>query len=175
MFSILSALSLLLFVAVVVLWVRTLLVVDCVGWWWTPPDRSRQTESCILSGMGRVAYGRYESAGQGPYPDRRDDGWRTYDVNWPRGWAWGAPPWQACGFAVGVKHSKDGNGERHITTAFAVPYWSLACLTLVLPTTWALRRKRAGPGLCPSCGYDLCATPDRCPECGEPAAPAGVG
>jgi hypothetical protein len=50
------------------------------------------------------------------------------------------------------------------------PHWLVAGLLAVTPAAWLRRarrrRRRLVGGLCPRCGYDLRATPDRCPECG---------
>jgi hypothetical protein len=60
---------------------------------------------------------------------------------------------------------------------WTVPYWFLVLILAVPPAiavTTALRaRQRRRHGLCPACGYDLRATPDRCPECG--VAPSKLG
>jgi hypothetical protein len=53
-----------------------------------------------------------------------------------------------------------------------VPLWSVLAVLLPLPA-WSLvrgarhrrARGRRDRGLCPSCGYDLRATPGQCPEC----------
>jgi hypothetical protein len=51
------------------------------------------------------------------------------------------------------------------------PHWWLALATALLPTLWIhraiVRRRRFGQGRCTECGYDLRATPERCPECGN--------
>ena len=57
-----------------------------------------------------------------------------------------------------------------------VPAWAVvlatgfaATLTGVTARRYGLRRHRLASGLCAHCGYDLRASPDRCPECGAPA------
>ena len=53
------------------------------------------------------------------------------------------------------------------------PPWFVMLLCLIAPSRaivrWARRRKRTPDGACINCGYDLRASPDRCPECGTPA------
>ena len=58
-------------------------------------------------------------------------------------------------------------GDVHV---ISVPYWSML-LVPAMPfafaiARWRRRRSRIRRGLCLVCGYDLRATPDRCPECG---------
>jgi hypothetical protein len=53
---------------------------------------------------------------------------------------------------------------------WAVPFWLIVLAFATLPAIFALRALRASRrsirGLCSTCGYDLRATPERCPECG---------
>jgi len=56
--------------------------------------------------------------------------------------------------------------EWFLTGLFATPG---ICLGLIALYAGTGRRKRAS-GRCARCGYDLRATPDRCPECGTIAA-----
>jgi len=56
-----------------------------------------------------------------------------------------------------------------------IPYWLLVIIFLLLPIYAGYRRirygKRVATNCCPSCGYDLRASPERCPECGRPTDP----
>lgn len=77
------------------------------------------------------------------------------------------PVWRnAFGFNL---QNPNSPGERSFGIT-VVPFWILIAIEL-FPICWKYRRIRkrsalASRGICPTCGYDLRATPRRCPECG---------
>ena len=68
----------------------------------------------------------------------------------------------------------------YVVAPYAVwfPHWFAALVLLALPSRWLVtrvrRRARARRGLCDACGYDLRGTPERCPEFGAVSAKAAV-
>lgn len=66
-----------------------------------------------------------------------------------------------------------------LTTVLLFPFWTVQLACAVLPVAWIRTRVRrwrrsSATGLCGHCGYDLRATPDRCPECGTLRPTVGV-
>jgi hypothetical protein len=61
--------------------------------------------------------------------------------------------------------------RRHIVVPLWLPAWALAMPPAVALQRYRVRRRRLREGLCLGCGYDLRASADRCPECGQAAPP----
>ena len=68
-------------------------------------------------------------------------------------------------FGFSLRHLPDrGLGRQVLLT---IPYWFLLILFSIVPIIrWRMGRRVAAAGVCGQCGYDMRATPERCPECG---------
>jgi hypothetical protein len=170
--NLLTAVSLLMCVVTCVLWARS----------------HRGGATLTWAGGGRwrfvMTYPGYVIAGDVPDPSGSGGGLRSLPravemtVSWPR------PTWSYSAAGVGYVTSPipGGGADRYL----AVPFWLLVTVLAPLPAvragTWARRRlrvrtaaHRSGLGRCASCGYDLRATPERCPECGAVPGVRGPG
>jgi hypothetical protein len=168
LFNLVALLSLLLFAAAVVLWVLSYVRHD--NFVHVAPRRVEN----VTSKRGRVFVQLYWRAKAIPAPPRYAGGWvwkRLFlDVDYPE--ARSLRGWRLLGFDLHNYVSTGPYGQ--VIRDIAVPYWSLCLITLAAPVQWFRTRRKAGTrrpgGLCPTCGYDLRATPERCPECGTAAA-----
>jgi hypothetical protein len=167
------ALSLLLLVAVCVLWVRSYRVRDIVIF-----GAEGGNEQIVQSLLGRVQW-------------RTEFGFGYHGATWYQadrlvpqaiwhGGMSGYPQrveWRL-GFVCQTYSTSEldyhfGGGTfttRH--RLVVVPYWFPAALFCAGPLAFAIhrvrRRRRTAIGCCRSYGYDLRATPGGCPECGTP-------
>jgi hypothetical protein len=161
LFTFTAALSLLLCVAACVLWVRSYRIVDICQ-----KHRAGRYRQIVSSGgllqleLGPTRLpdattwtsrpGRYINLGPAAKVD-----WRFHQF-------------------MSLSGTTKGVPQRF--SQLMAPHWSLALLFGMLPAVWAVvwlrRRRRFGAGRCSACGYDLRATPERCPECGTVSAGA---
>jgi hypothetical protein len=80
-----------------------------------------------------------------------------------------------------ARWSANASTPPEITRGVIAPHWAWCVLLAAMPAVavWQafLRRRRArraAAGNCARCGYDLRASPERCPECGTPAGAKGT-
>jgi predicted RNA-binding Zn-ribbon protein involved in translation (DUF1610 family) len=67
------------------------------------------------------------------------------------------------GFGFGRGSADRGTSTQ---TFFFVPHWSIVAMSVYAIARLLLWRARQQEFVCAKCGYDLRATPRRCPECG---------
>jgi hypothetical protein len=198
LFTILSVLSLLLCVATCVLWVRSYRAFDTATYCSAAKD-AHQWSFCGGNYCGRFEVFSVDARLHPGHEMAYEKDPSTNELGWARqpGWRWASydsRPYPSIKDAAEMLWSwrcstgewspirTDPNVRRYAFTSVVFPLWAPTVAFAAGPLIRAVpklrhrrrRRRHQRLGLCPACGYDLRASPDRCPECG--AVPVrGVG
>lgn len=171
LFTILSAVSLLLCITVGTLWVRSHWVADFISHRTVHRERPGFSEVGVESVWGSVHLTSLNSPA-------------TLPPSEPVGLIYGTEEFQRVGVLRdtgarkwGFGYDDKANGSGMVYWTVWLPHWLIVLSTAALPVAWALSqakatkmRRRLKQGLCLNCGYDLRGTPERCPECGTQVA-----
>jgi hypothetical protein len=181
----LTLLSLLFAVVVVVLWVRSYWGSDFIEYRVlvaADPTRTeyKSREIKWTRGRARVVIGHdnvYLHARIRSEQLKHEVGHGAWSVGrlGARHIGWGSPEphtlWGRLGFATWEDGWTSSPFESY-RQVWEGPAWLPFTLFAIAPAAWVLKRgnrwRRYGQGRCVTCGYDLRATPERCPECGTP-------
>jgi hypothetical protein len=192
LFTLLSAMSLVLCVTTCVMWVRSYSHKEYLSWWMTARCNLNVTsrrdlvqwkvyvDTTPIQASWQLPDERFQwgSVVVGTSDELGDDitamiGPRDWEVSQApehlMGIGWGAEKRDIAGFISSLPSKPQPQGTCHVWFLLT-PHWTVAIGFVLLPVRWILRRRalrdRQNRGRCPTCGYDLRATPDRCPECG---------
>ena len=201
----LAVVSLLLAVAVAVLWVRGYGGRDYLyrERWQRHDGGVVYRHEGVRSAGGGIAITRFDQQYDTPHPPGHwaEQRWRFDRDTGQRGYPMSGVPegeYASAGGKIRGSSRRWGGFERATLpqwlggpyrarseqTYAVAPCWAWLLAFSVLPATRIValvrrrrRLRRARTGLCARCGYDLRATPDRCPECGAvaPVTPHPAG
>lgn len=125
------------------------------GTWYANWSAAPMTRRCRYAGLDKVACGNVDVNRYSDYEPVPTTEWYMSDV----------------------ARFPDG-ASTYSSYAVRIPFWLVLGLVAAVPSFYAIRCARrlwhGVPGLCGKCGYDLRASKDRCPECGEPIPEAAT-
>jgi hypothetical protein len=178
-----AALSLVLCLATLALRVRSCRSVDNIEWTRVDPLAREWSRQGLESWNGNILLDCrrtfFDKNGDVEKISAYEDfmpGWRFWSTS-TSGFSLPDNPgqhiWNRLGFYSETRNSRDVNTKFSDTSSFRsllFPSWFIILVTAPLPLLvcrrYVRQRTRHIQGRCLGCGYDLRATPERCPECG---------